>query len=152
MSAHIAVSGQFGQLDSRLWDVGPDGKQTLISRGIYRLRDVPGPEPLDGLVRRFHVKVPAWHGYPPLNGPRSELSLSPRIGGLRPPCARMRTLSRRFGRVAAGLDEAYEQRSGFLVFLDVAGRCDGLDWRAAHVAGLLPEQEDYLRRAGLRLA
>ena len=39
VSAHIAVSGQFGQLDSRLWDVGPDGKQTLISRGIYRLRD-----------------------------------------------------------------------------------------------------------------
>jgi predicted acyl esterase len=39
VAAHVAVSGQFGQLDSRLWDVGPDGKQTLISRGIYRLRD-----------------------------------------------------------------------------------------------------------------
>ncbi|HEY1594232.1 MAG TPA: CocE/NonD family hydrolase [Thermoleophilaceae bacterium] len=39
VSAHLAVSGQFGQLDSRLWDVGPDGKQTLISRGIYRLTD-----------------------------------------------------------------------------------------------------------------
>jgi fermentation-respiration switch protein FrsA (DUF1100 family) len=39
VSAHVAVSGQFGQLDSRLWDVGPDGKQTLISRGIYRLLD-----------------------------------------------------------------------------------------------------------------
>jgi predicted acyl esterase len=39
VSARIAVSGQFGQLDSRLWDVGPDGKQTLISRGIYRLLD-----------------------------------------------------------------------------------------------------------------
>jgi fermentation-respiration switch protein FrsA (DUF1100 family) len=39
VSAHVAVSGQFGQLDSRLWDVGPDGKQTLISRGVYRLLD-----------------------------------------------------------------------------------------------------------------
>jgi predicted acyl esterase len=35
----VNVSGQFGQLDSRLWDVGPDGKQTLISRGVYRLLD-----------------------------------------------------------------------------------------------------------------
>jgi hypothetical protein len=39
VSAQVAVSGQFGQLDSRLWDVSPDGKQTLISRGIYRLLD-----------------------------------------------------------------------------------------------------------------
>ena len=39
VSAHVNVSGQFGQLDSRLWDVGPDGKQTLISRGVYRLFD-----------------------------------------------------------------------------------------------------------------
>jgi fermentation-respiration switch protein FrsA (DUF1100 family) len=39
VSAKVAVSGQFGQLDSRLWDVGPNGKQTLISRGIYRLLD-----------------------------------------------------------------------------------------------------------------
>jgi fermentation-respiration switch protein FrsA (DUF1100 family) len=39
VSAHLNVSGQFGQLDSRLWDVGPDGKQTLISRGVYRLLD-----------------------------------------------------------------------------------------------------------------
>jgi fermentation-respiration switch protein FrsA (DUF1100 family) len=39
VSANVAVSGQFGQLDSRLWDVAPDGKQTLISRGVYRLLD-----------------------------------------------------------------------------------------------------------------
>jgi fermentation-respiration switch protein FrsA (DUF1100 family) len=39
VSAHVNVSGQFGQLDSRLWDVGPDGNQTLISRGVYRLLD-----------------------------------------------------------------------------------------------------------------
>ena len=39
VSAHVDVSGRFGQLDSRLWDLGPDGKQTLISRGVYRLLD-----------------------------------------------------------------------------------------------------------------
>lgn len=39
VSAHIVTTGQFGQLDSRLWDVAPDGSQTLISRGAYRLFD-----------------------------------------------------------------------------------------------------------------
>ena len=39
VSAHVKVSGQFGQLDSRLWDVAPNGHQTLISRGAYRLLD-----------------------------------------------------------------------------------------------------------------
>jgi fermentation-respiration switch protein FrsA (DUF1100 family) len=39
VQADVATSDQFGQLDSRLWDVGPDGKQTLISRGVYRLLD-----------------------------------------------------------------------------------------------------------------
>jgi predicted acyl esterase len=37
--ARIATTGSFGQLDSRLWDVSPDGMQRLISRGAYRLRD-----------------------------------------------------------------------------------------------------------------
>jgi hypothetical protein len=37
--ARIATTGAFGQLDSRLWDVSPDGRQRLISRGAYRLRD-----------------------------------------------------------------------------------------------------------------
>jgi X-Pro dipeptidyl-peptidase (S15 family) len=37
--AQIATRGRFGQLDSRLWDVSPDGTQRLISRGAYRLRD-----------------------------------------------------------------------------------------------------------------
>jgi dienelactone hydrolase len=36
--ATIATAGPFGQLDSRLWDVSPDGRQRLISRGAYRLR------------------------------------------------------------------------------------------------------------------
>ncbi|HEV2875365.1 MAG TPA: CocE/NonD family hydrolase C-terminal non-catalytic domain-containing protein, partial [Thermoleophilaceae bacterium] len=37
--ATIATTGAFGQLDSRLWDVSPEGRQRLISRGAYRLRD-----------------------------------------------------------------------------------------------------------------
>jgi pimeloyl-ACP methyl ester carboxylesterase len=37
--ATIATTGPFGQLDSRLWDVSPQGRQRLISRGAYRLRD-----------------------------------------------------------------------------------------------------------------
>jgi hypothetical protein len=39
VTARIAATGSFGQLDSRLWDVSPDGRQRLISRGAYRLRD-----------------------------------------------------------------------------------------------------------------
>jgi hypothetical protein len=35
----IDADGDGGQLDSRLWDVGPDGQQTLVSRGYYRLLD-----------------------------------------------------------------------------------------------------------------
>ena len=35
--AFVAASGPFGQLDSRLWDVAPDGTQTLVTRGTYRL-------------------------------------------------------------------------------------------------------------------
>lgn len=37
--AKVATTGPFGQLDSRLWDVAPDGQQTLVTRGAYRLRD-----------------------------------------------------------------------------------------------------------------
>ena len=37
--ATIETTGTGGQLDSRLWDVAPDGKQTLITRGAYRLDD-----------------------------------------------------------------------------------------------------------------
>jgi predicted acyl esterase len=37
--ARIATTGPFGQLDSRLWDVAPDGTQTLVTRGAYRLED-----------------------------------------------------------------------------------------------------------------
>jgi hypothetical protein len=37
--AEIDTTGNFGQLDARLWDVGPDDQQRLISRGAYRLRN-----------------------------------------------------------------------------------------------------------------
>jgi hypothetical protein len=39
VTATIATTGNYGQLDSRLWDVAPDGSQTLVSRGAYRLTD-----------------------------------------------------------------------------------------------------------------
>ncbi len=39
VTARIDTTGPFGQLDSRLWDVAPDGQQTLVSRGVYRLQD-----------------------------------------------------------------------------------------------------------------
>lgn len=38
VTATIDTTGDFGQLDSRLWDVSPGGRQRLISRGAYRLR------------------------------------------------------------------------------------------------------------------
>lgn len=37
VKANVSTPDPYSQLDSRLWDVGPDGKQTLISRGAYRL-------------------------------------------------------------------------------------------------------------------
>jgi fermentation-respiration switch protein FrsA (DUF1100 family) len=37
--ATIATTGNGGLIAARLWDVSPDGKQTLVSRGVYRLLD-----------------------------------------------------------------------------------------------------------------
>lgn len=37
VTADVKVQGANPQLDSRLWNVAPDGKQTLVSRGAYRL-------------------------------------------------------------------------------------------------------------------
>jgi hypothetical protein len=34
--ARLNATGEFPQIDSRLWDVAPDGSQTLVARGIYR--------------------------------------------------------------------------------------------------------------------
>jgi fermentation-respiration switch protein FrsA (DUF1100 family) len=39
VAARIKTTGDGGQLDARLWDVAPDGKQTLVSRVGYRLED-----------------------------------------------------------------------------------------------------------------
>jgi hypothetical protein len=35
----VETHGSGGQLDSRLWDMSPDGRQRLVSRGAYRLTD-----------------------------------------------------------------------------------------------------------------
>jgi len=37
--AQIDTTGKFGQIDARLWDITPDGRQRLISRGVYSLRN-----------------------------------------------------------------------------------------------------------------
>lgn len=37
--AKIATQGAGGQLPSRLWDIAPDGKQTLVARSSFRLED-----------------------------------------------------------------------------------------------------------------
>jgi pimeloyl-ACP methyl ester carboxylesterase len=38
LTARIRTDGPFGQLVGRLWDVDPQGRQSLIARGVYRLR------------------------------------------------------------------------------------------------------------------
>jgi predicted acyl esterase len=37
IAATISSSGQYGQIDARLWDVSPEGTQLLVSRGVYAL-------------------------------------------------------------------------------------------------------------------
>ncbi|MCW3004744.1 MAG: hypothetical protein JWQ20_4042 [Conexibacter sp.] len=40
VTGRVAVKGRYGQLDARLWDFNPkSGKQLLIDRGAYRLKD-----------------------------------------------------------------------------------------------------------------
>jgi predicted acyl esterase len=34
---HVATSGNYGQLNARLWDVAPNGQETFVSRGTYAL-------------------------------------------------------------------------------------------------------------------
>jgi predicted acyl esterase len=58
VSAEIETTGVNGQLDSRLWDVAPDGKQTLVSRGVYRLDDNQTTEP--GKPLKFQLHGNAW--------------------------------------------------------------------------------------------
>lgn len=37
VKARISSTGQFGQIDARLWDVSPEGTQLLVSRGVYAM-------------------------------------------------------------------------------------------------------------------
>jgi predicted acyl esterase len=37
--ADIQTTGQFGEIAARLWDLSPSGRQRLISRGVYSLRN-----------------------------------------------------------------------------------------------------------------
>jgi predicted acyl esterase len=37
VTAHVNVTGPFGEITARLWDVLPSGEQREVSRGVYRL-------------------------------------------------------------------------------------------------------------------
>ena len=39
ITVNVAATGEYGQIDARLWDVLPSGEERLISRGVYRLTD-----------------------------------------------------------------------------------------------------------------
>ena len=39
VSAKILTTGQYGQIDARLWDISPEGTQLLVSRGTYALEN-----------------------------------------------------------------------------------------------------------------
>ncbi len=39
ITAHVATTGAYGQIDARLWDVLPSGEQRLVTRGAYRLTE-----------------------------------------------------------------------------------------------------------------
>lgn len=51
--AKLRMSGEFPQIASRLWDVAPDGTQTLVARGLYR--------PHDGKHHVFQLHPNGWH-------------------------------------------------------------------------------------------
>jgi len=37
ITAHVATTGPYGQIDARLWDVLPSGQEILITEGVYAL-------------------------------------------------------------------------------------------------------------------
>ena len=39
VSAKIFTTGQYGQIDARLWDISPEGTQLLVNRGVYALEN-----------------------------------------------------------------------------------------------------------------
>jgi hypothetical protein len=62
--ADITTTGAFAQLNARLWDVGPNGRQTLVARTVYR------PEPSGRQVFQLHGN--GWRFAP---GHRAKLQL-----------------------------------------------------------------------------
>jgi predicted acyl esterase len=53
--ADLAVSGSWAQVAARLWDLAPDGSQTLVAHGFYRPRaDNLGPQ-------AFQLHPNGWH-------------------------------------------------------------------------------------------
>lgn len=38
VSARVRVNGKFGEISTRLWDVAPDGSQTMVQHSIYKPR------------------------------------------------------------------------------------------------------------------
>jgi hypothetical protein len=67
VQAKVVITGDYAQLDSRLWDVGPDGNRVLISRGAYRLtNDQSGKR----IVFQLHGN--GWH-FATGHGPQLEL-------------------------------------------------------------------------------
>ena len=39
IKANLATTGDYGQIDARLWDALPSGEERLVSRGVYRLTE-----------------------------------------------------------------------------------------------------------------
>ena len=39
ITAHVVTTGDYGQIDSRVWDVLPSGEEILVTRGVYRLTE-----------------------------------------------------------------------------------------------------------------
>ncbi|HLL86407.1 MAG TPA: hypothetical protein VK387_03740 [Thermoleophilaceae bacterium] len=79
VTADIVTHGPFGQLDSRLWDVAPNGTQRLVSRGAYRVNpDQSGARPSpEARAARERQALPApeqpaaVHGHGPRRGRRA---------------------------------------------------------------------------------
>jgi hypothetical protein len=63
--AKLDATGTFPQISGRLWDVAPDGRQTLVSRGTLRPR-------ADGAREPFQLSANAWR-FAPGHVPKLEL-------------------------------------------------------------------------------
>ena len=71
--AKLSSSGEFPQIAARLWEVAPDGTQTLVTRAVYR--------PTDARRQVFQLHPNGWH-FAAGHVPKLELlgqSLEPRL-------------------------------------------------------------------------